>query len=49
MRPRPDAAENYRSVAELIKLVDASMRPRPDAAENEDELIRRTVADNRLQ
>ena len=34
MRPRPDAAENARLLAEHKAALEASMRPRPDAAEN---------------
>ena len=35
MRPRPDAAENGMTPAELSGAKEASMRPRPDAAEND--------------
>ena len=34
MRPRPDAAENFRQPAAPPRSRCASMRPRPDAAEN---------------
>ena len=34
MRPRPDAAENYDVLGDIMQREIASMRPRPDAAEN---------------
>ena len=40
MRPRPDAAENYRlGFFGGPEEVSASMRPRPDAAENKTEAL----------